>query len=148
MLQPCNCIKFPLSAANPIKIKSLIPNHTITKCFSFCEKTFLILPLSSALQVYFSILDLSFKQMVEICAFTNFDFFWQISRKLSRCWRPHGLRSCLEICYVHFGGWGVGRHKCMIPNTMRIFLQIFIIIVYYSWFYFKVSDMRNVCLQI
>ena len=50
-LQPCNCIRLSLSAVNRMKIKSLIRNRT--KCFSFYENTFLILPVCSALPFYF-----------------------------------------------------------------------------------------------
>ena len=48
--------RITLSAVNLMQIKSLIRNRTITKCLSFDEKAFLILPISSVLSFYSSTL--------------------------------------------------------------------------------------------
>ena len=72
MLQSYNRIRFSLSAVNHMKIKSLIRNHTITKCFLFDEKAFLILALYSVAPFYFSTLCFCvFKGMVETYSIYN-----------------------------------------------------------------------------
>ena len=58
MVQPYNRSIMSLSGVNRMKMKSLIRNHTITKCFLFDEKAFLILPPYSV--VRFCFLALSF----------------------------------------------------------------------------------------
>ena len=56
MLQSYNRVRLTLSAINLMQIKSLIRNRIITKCLSFDEKAFLILPISSVVSFYFSTL--------------------------------------------------------------------------------------------
>ena len=104
MLQQYNRIKFSLSAANRMKIKSLTHNRTIAKCFSLDEKHFwfhyYVLWYSFIFQYFDFVFDLLFKQRVEICTLTNFEtfkkiypvsyFVVEIRKGPIHLWRAHG----------------------------------------------------------